>query len=900
MIRKLNLGQKFTLFLSLVFFSGILLSSVFLSHAMQQRAENEVISQAEIITQTMNAVRDYTSEKVKPLLQDKLSTEAEFVAETVPAYSAREVFESFRKSTGHKGFFYKEASLNPTNVRDLASDFEANLISQFRENPELAVLSGYLNVGRERLFYNAHPLQVNSQSCLECHGRPEDAPRSQIATYGSENGFGWPLNEVIAAQTIYIPSKEIFSRGQQYRNLSIGIFVAIFATAVGLINWLLRWSVIHPIRRLTDIARMLSAGCIAGSTPQLQVFEASEVNQMAKRLDEPGQLTRAFQNMAYEVTRREQTLNSAVDERTSQLAESTQEAQLARADAERASLSKSQFLANVSHELRTPLNAIIGYSEMLQEDLTDQVDTLLVSDVGKIHAAGRHLLALINDILDLSKIEAGKMDLYLERFDVENLVREVIETARPLFSKNKNELVVNCSPAVGWMYADMTKLRQALLNLLSNAAKFTEAGTITLSVAKHAQLPEELPDSNGNATSQYLSYAVSDTGIGMTPEQQAKLFQAFVQADGSTTRNYGGTGLGLVITQKFCRMMGGDVICNSKPGKGTTFTLWLPIKVTDSANMVGSTSVVNSPTTLSTEDFVISAVTLATTAQTTVLKQAAAQKSAQAATSQAEVLSEVRSSVGELPAAAATVLIIDDNESARDLTSRSLVQAGYRVIKASSGQEGLQLAITEIPDAILLDVLMPDVDGWAVLRALKLSPQIAHVPVIMMTIIDDRKLGYSLGASDYLLKPTSSDQLISVLQKYRPTAQGEGWIMLVEDNEVNREMTRRQLQSSSWQVMEAANGLEALEQLKQQIPNVILLDLMMPEMDGFEFLQTLRQEPEWQAIPVIVLTAKDLTEEDRARLEGQIQQLHRKGAYSRQTLTDEIQDLMNIHRQDKP
>ncbi|MEL6138541.1 MAG: response regulator [Cyanobacteria bacterium J06628_6] len=872
MLKKLKLGQKFTFLFTLIFLGGLLLSGVFLSQAMQQKAEKEVIAQAEILTQTMNSVRSYTSDHVRPLLQDRLETETEFIAETVPAYSAREVFESFRESPGYGSFFYKEATLNPTNPRDLANDFEATLVNQFREDAGLDALSGYRNMDGEKLFYTARPLSVNKESCLQCHGRPADAPQSQLVTYGQQGGFGWQLGEVVSAQTIYVPAGEVFLRGQQYRNLAIGISGGIFAVAIALLNWLLRRSVIHPIKRLTDITRRVGAGGNMTSS-QMQEFESTGITRIARRADEPGQLARAFQGMAHEVALREQNLNSAVEERTAQLAESTKAAQQARSEAEQsreeaeqASQSKSQFLANVSHELRTPLNAIIGYSEMLQEELDGQVDALQLADVDKIHGAGTHLLALINDILDLSKIEAGKMELFLEQFDVAQVIKAVTQTAQPLMAKNQNQLVVNCADDVGTMYADVTKLRQALLNLLSNAAKFTEGGTIMLAIAKRTTLPDwklengDSPEGTIGLHEPGLTFAVSDTGIGMTPEQQDKLFQAFVQADGSTTRNYGGTGLGLVITRDFCRMMGGDIHCQSQAGQGTTFTIWLPVQVAD--------------------------------------------PDMRTAVSQPEVLSAINEIRSQTPAASSsadrvTILVIDDNESVRDLTRRFLNQAGYRVITASNGKEGLRLALAELPDVILLDVMMPEMDGWSVLRALKLDGQLTHIPVIMMTITDDKNLGYALGASDYLLKPVSSERLVTALQRYRsPQAvEGPSWVMLVEDNAANREMTRRQLHASGWQVMEAENGLQALEQLEQRQPDVILLDLMMPEMDGFEFLQRLKQRSEWRSIPVIVLTAKDLTREDRQRLQGQIEQIHQKGAYSRQALLDEIQDLIIAHPQ---
>ncbi|MEO1592604.1 MAG: DUF3365 domain-containing protein [Cyanobacteria bacterium J06632_22] len=586
MIRKLKLGQKFTFVLTLVFLSGMVLGGLLLSQAMQHKAEAEVIAQAEILTQTMNSVRDYTSDHVRPLLADELSTATQFIPETVPAFSAREVFEGFRESPGHENFFYKEATLNPTNTRDLASEFEETLVHQFREADDLKLQSGYRTVDGVMLFYSARPLRVSKASCLQCHGRPADAPTSQLTTYGETGGFGWQVGEVVAAQTVYVPAGEVFARGRQYLNLAMGIFVGIFAAAIALLNWLLRRNVIHPISRLTRLTQRISAGdsVIGGPAAAL---DTEDISQIFRRADEPGQLARAFQGMAYEVQQREQKL----EERTAQLAETTAAAEQARIVAEQASEAKSQFLANVSHELRTPLNAIIGYSELLQEELEDYVAPTQLKDVSKIRDSGTHLLALINDILDLSKIEAGKMELFLEEFDVSQLITEVVQTAQPLVDRNNNRLIVSCSANMGHMYTDATKLRQSLLNLLSNASKFTENGTITLEVVRHTALrdwrftPSHPQNVTGNAAAG-LTFQVRDTGIGMTAEQQTKLYQAFVQADGSTTRNFGGTGLGLVITRDFCRMLGGDIHCQSRIGAGTTFTLWLPSQPQDTSQTV--------------------------------------------------------------------------------------------------------------------------------------------------------------------------------------------------------------------------------------------------------------------------------------------------------------------------
>ncbi len=505
------------------------------------------------------------------------------------------------------------------------------------------------------------------------------------------------------------------------------------------------------------------------------------------------------------------------------------ELQRAKEAAEAANRAKSTFLANMSHELRTPLNAVIGYSEMLQEEAVDSDLAEFVPDLQKIHSAGKHLLTLINDILDLSKIEAGKMELYLETFDVTNLIGDVAATVLPLVDKNANRLEVLCPDDIGSIYADLTKVRQVLFNLLSNACKFTENGLITLAVRRSNQEGQD-----------WLSIRISDSGIGMSPEQLNRLFQAFSQADASTTRKYGGTGLGLAITRRFCQMMGGDVLVESKVGLGTTFEVKLPALVSESKT--GTALPLVSPANM-------------------------------------------------LPMGAALALVIDDDPSVCDLLRRTLTKEGFRAEAAYSGTEGLRMARELKPDAIILDVLMPGMDGWAVLSALKADPILADIPVVMLTIMDDKSLGYALGAADYLTKPIDRDRLVSVLHKYVPQRSAQP-ILVVEDDPTTRDMLRRLLEKEGWQVDEAENGRIGLERVALRPPGLVLLDLMMPEMDGFEFVSRLRQHSEWRSIPVVVVTAKDITAEDRLQLNGYVEKILQKGAYNREALLAEVRDLV--------
>jgi signal transduction histidine kinase/DNA-binding response OmpR family regulator len=498
--------------------------------------------------------------------------------------------------------------------------------------------------------------------------------------------------------------------------------------------------------------------------------------------------------------------------------------------AEQANRTKSTFLANMSHELRTPLNAIIGYSEMLEEEALERELPDFGSDLSKIQAAGKHLLALINDVLDLSKIEAGKMELFLEDFDVRALVQDVEATIRPLVEKNQNLLEVNCPADIGTIHADLTRVRQVLFNLLSNAAKFTQHGRVGLEV-----LPLRL------AGRDWIEFAVADTGIGLTPEQQRRLFQSFSQADPSTSRKYGGTGLGLVISRRFAQMMGGDIQLQSEFGRGSVFTARLP-RVSGAARP---------------------------------------------APSQAEAAKH--------PAFAPLVLVADDDKATRELISRGLQKEGFRVLAASSGEDAIRLAREKRPDAISLDVLMPGMDGWTVLRALKGDPLTSSIPVVMVSMLDDRDIGYALGAADYLTKPFDREKLVLALRRFRQGSSPRP-VLVVEDDPATREVVRRALERDGWIVSEADNGRRALEGLSRSVPDLIVLDLMMPEMDGFEFVAELRRSEAGRRIPVVVVTAKEITAEDRTRLNGQVRRIFSKGSFSREELTAELRRALDTGR----
>uniref|UniRef100_B8HSN5 Circadian input-output histidine kinase CikA n=1 Tax=Cyanothece sp. (strain PCC 7425 / ATCC 29141) TaxID=395961 RepID=B8HSN5_CYAP4 len=615
-----------------------------------------------------------------------------------------------------------------------------------------------------------------------------------------------PWDWVIAISKDEADFKIFFNRLENNRTLNLVVSVGL-GFVVAILGGLYIGEFIRKLgQRLDPLVKAADAMAAGDLGLRIQDHEPDEI----------GELARAFNQMSANLSDSYAHLEQRVKERTQELEASNQALDLARDAAEAANKAKSTFLANMSHELRTPLNAVIGYSDMLMEDL-EESDYL--PDLQKINSAGKHLLELINAVLDLSKIEAGKMELYLEEFNINELVQGVAALVKPLMDKNHNRFALQIPDTLGKMTADATKVRQSLLNLLSNASKFTKAGTVTLNVW--------IDDT------QRVFFQISDTGIGMSPEQLDKLFQEFTQADNSTTRNYGGTGLGLAISRRFCRMMGGDITVTSEPGVGSVFTIELP-------------QIVGTPTYEISLPF---------------LPQGHFQNR--------------------------TILVIDDDTACQELLARSLKREGYDIICASDVDDGIELAYEHNPCLILLDVMMTVQGAWRALMTLKSTPELAVIPVIVITTENERKIGFALGASDYLTKPIERQQLLKVLQKYYPQ-QTSPKVLVVEDEEHIRHLLKRILETEGWQVAEAANGMQGLEQLQTLQPDLVLLDLLMPIMDGFSFVQEMRKSPEWKDIPVVICTAKDLTDEDYQQLRGNVTQILHKTSNGIQGLISEI------------
>ena len=512
-----------------------------------------------------------------------------------------------------------------------------------------------------------------------------------------------------------------------------------------------------------------------------------------------------------------------------------------------ANKAKSQFLANMSHELRTPLNAIIGYSEMLIEEVSEIGGTQLESDLVKINMAGKNLLSLISEVLDLSKIEAGKMQLYYENVRVHSLIDEVIDIITPMADKNHNAISVECPENIKFIHIDVMKLRQSLLNLMTNAVKFTKNGKIELTVSQKTI-----------GVNEWISFEVKDTGIGLSEAQLNSLFVAFSQADSSTTREYGGTGLGLAISRSFCRLLGGDITVKSKQYVGSIFTISLPVGLPKQNLSIQETE----QGTRMYFDNARSAL----------------------ADSEASTLTERREKQ-------MVVLIIDDDPMACDMPSRYLGKSGYKVICVQNAADGITKINSMKPDIILLDVMLPGTSGWHVLTYVKEHPEFVHIPVIMLTMVDEKMTAYALGANHYLMKPVDKEQLVTAINRC-VRKDGIETILVIDDDQETRKLLCTILRNEGYFVCEAENGHLGLIRVAERSPSLILLDLLMPGMDGHEFLTQLEQNPNCKSIHVVVLAANE-NSQDCNNIVNQVDGVILKSDFSIDKVISMVKSVLN-------
>jgi len=507
--------------------------------------------------------------------------------------------------------------------------------------------------------------------------------------------------------------------------------------------------------------------------------------------------------------------------------ERTKELFFAKEKAESAAQAKSEFLANMSHELRTPLNAILGFCEILIEDATELKQDGVVSDLEKIHTSGIDLLALINDILDLSKIEVKKIDINISSFEMKNLVNSVKTTLEPYAKINSNNIQINLPKKSIVVSSDELKIRQILFNLLTNACKNSEESDINLTITR-----ETVKKIN------YIAFKVQDFGVGIPKNKMKEIFEPFNQGNIIDNSKLKGTGLGLTISKTYSELLGGYIHVKSKEGLGSTFTSYI---LQDYYRKKGKS-----------EEYKIVEIP----------------------------------QISPFPQKG-KILIIDDDINFLDLINRRLSKEGYLVFTANNGKSGLIKANKLVPDIIILDIIMPDMDGWTVYKKLKRTPLLAQIPVIIITIGDYEKMAKDFGVVDFLAKPIKWKTLNVILSKYKIIGKSKH-ILVIDDDSATRIILRKMLVKDGWRVDEAENGKVALDRIKKEKPELILLDLLMPVMDGFKFLKAIKKEDSLIDIPVIVITSKDLTADDYSYLTANVDRVIQKGDYTRKEIINRI------------
>ncbi|TLD43176.1 MAG: sensory transduction histidine kinase [Candidatus Jettenia ecosi] len=767
---------------------------------------NEFRERAKMLAVELEVTRNYLASALK-------MSEVEIDEQTkhfIPAVAANAISKKFAERTG---YLIKQTSLRFRKKENRPDTFEEKILREMEDNPRLLeywaddVMDGK---SVERYVY-ALPVK---EECLLCHGPKEQAPEFIQENY--DTGYDYKVGEIRGAISVIVP-KEI---AEQRFAAELVFFITIASTSVLLIVaiiFLTTKKFMEPIERLTSTVTFITKT----GNPSAQVDISSK--------DEVGQLAMAFNDMSTKLQSSYAMLEQRIAEKTAHL-------QKANVELERANKLKSEFLANMSHELRTPLNAIIGFAEVLRDKIVGELNEEQTEFIKDIHSSGQHLLQMINDILDLSKIEAGKMVLQYEVFLIPEAISDVDTILKGLAGKKKLQMKAIIQPEVNAIEADRVKFKQILYNLLSNAIKFTSHnGCITTNV--------RIVDNK-------LQVSVTDTGIGMRPEEKEKVFKEFWQADSSFSRKYEGTGLGLALTKRIIDMHGGNIWFESEYGKGSTFYFSLPLKAQHKLPKPKET--------------------------------------------------EVKPRHGEQPRkkSVKTILVVEDDRMAADLLTMHLENAGYRVIVAVDGEDAIKKVKECRPFLITLDVMLPKIDGWDVLSQLKNSQDTAHIPVIIVSIVDNKELGYSLGAAEYLIKPIDRKRLLHTVHaclsaekdKDRPMK-----ILVVDDDEKAVKYLSTLLEDAGFDVIKAYSGNAGINLAINSNPDLIILDLIMPDISGFDVVEKLRTHPTARGIPIIICSAKDVTPEDKNILNGNILAIVQKGNHTKEDLLSAVKKIEQSH-----
>lgn len=765
----------------------------------------EVREKAKLIAAELETTRNYLA----VALQSSKIGITEQTKFFIPAVSGHAIGKKFAEKTG---YIIKQTSRKYRNFFNKPDLYEENVLRKMEEDPDLSEYWSDDIIEGKRVERYLYALYI-TEDCLLCHGPKEKAPEFIRKNY--DIGYGYKVGELRGAISVIIP-KEI----AEQRFAATVIFFTTTSSAsilmIVAIIFLTTGKLMRPIERLTaTVAAITRTGDLT-----------TKVDILSK--DEVGQLGRAFNDMSTKLQSTYATLEQRIAEKTAHL----QQAVLA---LERANKMKSEFLANMSHELRTPLNAIIGFAEVLRDKIAGDLNEEQTDFVNDIHSSGSHLLQMINDILDLSKIEAGKMELQYGVFPVPAAIEEVYTIIKGLASKKHLELKTVILTDMKSIEADRVKFKQVLYNLLSNAIKFTpENGKIVL----EAGVMEDM-----------LQVSVSDTGIGMKSDDQQKVFKEFWQADSSFARKYEGTGLGLALTKRIVEMHGGKIWFESEYGKGSIFSFSLPVKAA---------------------------------VKTTEPK---------------EIKAKPRQTIPAGVKDAKTVLVVEDDRMAADLLTLYLTNAGYNVVVAVDGEEAIKKAKEYQPFLITLDVMLPKKDGWDVLSELKNSQDVAPIPVIIVSMVDNKDLGFSLGAVEYLMKPIDRTKLIDIVNSCIPAERNTGKsmkVLVVDDDEKAVKYMSSVLEKAGFDVLKAYSGKAGINLAINNNPDLMILDLMMPEVSGFDVVETLRNHPTAKGIPIIICSAKDITPEDKKILNGHILAIVQKSSHTKEDLLSTIKKIEQL------